>query len=144
MTTRMESSRNTETQEVTVALSVSDVEARSIYRGGKRAWRPERIRLRWTRDRVNDGAWSDWDLKGSISGPYVTKDGTPFKGDFQSNTERIYGLSNVPEEFKAAILGTRPNGELPGYFRREDDAVELDSTVLDVLDDGSTVLRIVE
>lgn len=123
MTTRIESSRNTETQEVVAILSVTDAEPRPIYKGGKRMWRPERIRARWNRDRVNDGPWSDWSLYASVTGPYVKGNGEPYSGAFQDNTERIY---EADEEFGTDLRATRPNGELPGYFRREDDAVDLD------------------
>lgn len=121
------SSRNTETQDVKVTMGVSGAEPRPIYKGGKRMWRPERIAITWTRSRVNDGPWSPWGVEGAITGPFVRKDGAAFGGEYNnSNTEHIYGLYRLPAEFAETVLATRPNGDMPAYFRREADAVELD------------------
>lgn len=123
-----ESSRNTETQDVKVILRVSGAEPRLAYPGGKRMWRPERVQLTWTRDRVNDGPWSPWHVEGEIDGRYVRKDGAAFGGESNNaHVHHLYGLHGLPEEFADSILATRPNGDLPAYFRRTDDVAQLDA-----------------
>lgn len=126
-----ESSRNTETQDVKVTLRVSGAEPRLAYPGGKRMWRPERIQLTWTRYRVNDGPWTPWRVEGEIDGRYVRKDGAALGDEYTEyanvHVHHLYGPNGLPEEFADSILATRPNGDLPAYFRRTDDVARLDA-----------------
>lgn len=74
------SSRNIETREVKVRVTVTDAAPRLRYAGSRRMWQPERAVITWVSDRVNGGGWSAWAPQTIMAiGRYLRADGSPSK-----------------------------------------------------------------
>lgn len=100
----------TETQHYRNDAEITMARARPLYRGSSTDWRPDRITVHWSRDRVNGRDWGPWHGTGTISGPKLLRNGAD--SPTQRYTDRY--LSTVDGNEAAVWLAhLRPGDELP-------------------------------
>lgn len=95
-------SRLVETQEVSAEAAITDAPPRP-YLGGKSQWVPTSIRVKWTRDRIDGGDWSDWSPRSSIEGPRLKR-----SGEYSALTYVDRWVMRTDPEFGAFVESTRP------------------------------------
>jgi hypothetical protein len=129
MNIEQSASRNEERQIVRVEFEITDAEPSLMWGHGKVRWQPKRLLGHWERDRVNGGAWSRWTFSGSVIGPKVKVDGSPFAGGSAAwRRDRIWGSERGDSPYSAAIAASKPGDgdDLPAPFKPEPGSVDLD------------------
>jgi hypothetical protein len=96
-----------ETQEVDVEATIADASPRLLYPGSRSRWLPTEIRVRWTRDRKDGGAWSPWSPRTVVEGPRLRKSGE--RSETMTYSERFVYPDDP--EFGAFIVSTKPIDE---------------------------------
>lgn len=90
---------------VVAVVELTDVAPRHRY-GSSMLWRPEQVRVSWTRD-LRPSGWSNWSWRAQLTGPWLRKDGTP---SARATDDRLH---DGADEWAAAIEATRPTHAAP-------------------------------
>lgn len=97
---------------VHVFVRINGAAPRPRYRNGSQVWRPEYLRVRWTRH-YDTGEWGGWVMNARVVGPWVKKDGTAM--DKAEVSESLWHGERDPEAatFLAEVEKTRPTHPAP-------------------------------
>lgn len=97
--------KNTQTWVITAPIVDADARQINPAQAKSPMWRPETIVAVWTRVRVGDNAWGEWELTGRcVSGQKLRKDGTVATNGEHAN------MYPSEEAFNDWCDSTRPTG----------------------------------